>query len=77
MGPQQRSKYYVYMVECKYGTYYTGWTDDIKKRIETHNNGKGAKYLRGRGPVKLVFIKKRTFKFSRKLNWQDTLNDSS
>jgi putative endonuclease len=46
------------MVECKYGTYYTGYTNDIKKRIAAHNNGMGAKYLRGRGPVKLVFMKK-------------------
>jgi len=46
------------MVECKYGTYYTGYTNDIEKRIKAHNNGTGAKYLRGRGPVKLVFIKK-------------------
>jgi putative endonuclease len=58
MDPKRRFKYCVYMVECKYGTYYTGYTNDIKKRIAAHNNGTGAKYLRGRGPVKLVFIKK-------------------
>ena len=46
------------MVECKYGTYYTGYTDDIKKRIKAHNDGVGAKYLRGKGPVKLVYKKK-------------------
>jgi putative endonuclease len=46
------------MVECKYGTYYAGWTNDIKKRIAAHNNGTGAKYLRGKGPVKLVYKKK-------------------
>jgi len=50
--------YYTYIVRCKYGTYYTGITDDVEKRIKVHNSGKGAKYLRGRGPVKLVYQKK-------------------
>jgi putative endonuclease len=50
--------YWTYMVECKYGTYYAGWTNDLKKRIAAHNNGTGAKYLRGKGPVKLVYKKK-------------------
>ena len=45
------------MVQCKYGTYYAGWTNDIKKRIAAHNDGTGAKYLRGKGPVKLVYKK--------------------
>ena len=48
----------VYMVQCKYGTYYTGWTNDLKKRLAAHNEGKGAKYLRGKGPVKLVYKKR-------------------
>jgi len=50
--------FWAYMVECKYGTYYAGWTNDIKKRIAAHNDGTGAKYLRGKGPVKLVYKKK-------------------
>ena len=50
--------YWAYMVQCKYGTYYAGWTNDIKRRIAAHNDGKGAKYLRGKGPVKLVYKKK-------------------
>jgi len=49
--------YCAYMVQCKYGTYYAGWTNDIKKRIAAHNDGTGAKYLRGKGPVKLVYKK--------------------
>jgi putative endonuclease len=53
-----RGAYWAYMVECKYGTYYAGWTNDLKKRIAAHNNGTGAKYLRGKGPVKLVYKKK-------------------
>jgi putative endonuclease len=56
--PKPRGPYWAYMVQCKYGTYYAGYTDDIKKRIAMHNSGKGAKYLRGKGPVKLVYKKK-------------------
>ncbi len=43
------------MVECADGTYYTGYTDDLKKRIKTHNAGRGAKYTRSRLPVKLIY----------------------
>ncbi|MDD5495863.1 MAG: GIY-YIG nuclease family protein [Candidatus Omnitrophica bacterium] len=50
-------KFYVYMVECRDRTYYTGYTPDIKNRIEVHNKGKGAKYTRTRRPVKLVWYK--------------------
>ena len=56
MGKQV--SFWAYMVQCKYGTYYAGWTNDIKKRIAAHNDGTGAKYLRGKGPVKLVYKKK-------------------
>jgi putative endonuclease len=56
--PKLRVVYWAYIVECKYGTYYAGWTNDLKKRITAHNEGKGAKYLRGKGPVKLVYKKK-------------------
>ncbi len=56
--PKPRGPYWAYMVQCKYGTYYAGWTNDLKKRIAAHNDGTGAKYLRGKGPVKLVYKKK-------------------
>ncbi len=46
---------YVYILKCKDDSLYTGWTNDLKKRIKAHNNGTGAKYTRGRGPVKLVY----------------------
>jgi len=52
------STFYAYIVQCKYGTYYAGWTNDLKKRIAAHNNGTGAKYLRGKGPVNLVYKRK-------------------
>lgn len=45
------NKWYVYIVECSDGTLYTGITNDVEKRINTHNSGKGAKYTRSRLPV--------------------------
>jgi putative endonuclease len=45
---------YVYIVECSDGTFYTGWTNNLVKRIYMHSNGVGAKYTKGRGPVKLM-----------------------
>ncbi len=47
-------KYFVYIVECNDGSLYTGWTNDLDKRIEKHNSGAGAKYTRAHRPVKLV-----------------------
>ena len=41
------------MLECDDGSFYTGITNDIEARLEMHNEGKGAKYTRGRTPVKL------------------------
>lgn len=46
---------YVYILECSDGTYYTGYTNDLEKRVKIHNSGKGAKYTRGRIPVKVVY----------------------
>lgn len=47
---------YTYILKCKDETLYTGWTNDIEKRLEAHNAGKGAKYTRSRRPVKLVYL---------------------
>lgn len=47
---------YTYIVECHDGTLYTGWTNDIDKRIKDHNAGKGAKYTKPRRPVVLVYM---------------------
>lgn len=55
---KKTAAYYVYMVMCRLGTLYTGYTNDIEKRLADHNSGKGAKYLRGKGPVVLVYVKK-------------------
>ena len=48
---------YVYILECRDSTYYTGYTTDVDKRLETHNLGKGAKYTRSRRPYKLVYVR--------------------
>ena len=47
---------YTYILECVDGTFYTGWTNDIEKRLAAHNSGKGAKYTRNRTPVRLVHL---------------------
>lgn len=46
---------YVYIVECRDGTLYTGWTNNLEKRIQDHNCGRGAKYTKSRRPVKLLY----------------------
>ena len=46
---------YTYILECADGTYYCGWTNDLEKRLDSHNAGKGGKYTRARLPVKLVY----------------------
>lgn len=48
----------VYMLKCKDNTLYTGYTNDLEKRLKMHTSGKGAKYTRGRGPFQVVFIEK-------------------
>jgi putative endonuclease len=51
------NNWYVYIVECKDGSLYTGITNNLVKRILAHNKGKGAKYTRGRTPVVLKAVK--------------------
>ena len=51
--------WYVYILECRDKTLYTGITKDLKRRLEEHNTSViGAKYTKGRRPVHLVFSKK-------------------
>lgn len=45
----------MYVLECADGSYYTGYTTDVEKRVATHNDGKGAKYTRARLPVNCVY----------------------
>ena len=46
---------YTYILKCKDGTFYTGWTNNLEKRLKDHNEGKGAKYTKARRPVELVY----------------------
>ncbi len=49
---------YTYILRCADGTLYTGWTNDLEKRLLAHNDGSGAKYTRSRLPVKLVYYER-------------------
>ena len=44
----------VYMLSCSDGSIYTGWTNDLEKRLAAHKSGKGCKYTRSRLPVELI-----------------------
>ena len=46
---------YTYILKCKDGSFYTGWTNNLEKRLKDHNEGKGAKYTKARRPVELVY----------------------
>ena len=46
---------FVYMLRCKDGSLYTGWTNNLEHRLAMHSSGRGAKYTRGRGPLALVY----------------------
>lgn len=52
---KEESSCFVYILKCSDGTYYTGWTNNLEKRLDTHNAGLGAKYTRARIPVELVY----------------------
>ena len=47
---------YVYILRCNDDSLYTGWTNNLEKRIKAHSDGKGAKYTRARVPVELVYF---------------------
>jgi putative endonuclease len=51
----QKNKYYLYVLECNDSTLYTGYTNDVERRVAVHNSGKGAKYTKARVPVTCVF----------------------
>lgn len=53
----RQDRFFVYIVKCQDRTYYTGYTNDLQRRVAQHNKGKGTKYLRGKLPVKLVYTK--------------------
>ena len=47
--------WFVYIIECLDGTYYTGSTNDIEKRFKSHIDGRGAKYTKSHKPLKLIY----------------------
>ncbi|NLG33041.1 MAG: GIY-YIG nuclease family protein [Syntrophomonadaceae bacterium] len=47
---------YVYILKCRDGSYYTGYTTDLYRRVEEHNQGTASKYTRGRLPVECVYF---------------------
>jgi putative endonuclease len=50
--------WFVYLIQCKGDTIYTGITNDLKKRFNDHKEGKGAKYTRANKPVKILYSEK-------------------
>lgn len=54
----KQKPWWIYIVECADGSYYTGISPDINKRIQKHNNGTGAKYTNSRKPVELIYFEK-------------------
>jgi len=59
LAKEKRSaKYFVYIVKCSDGSFYTGYTNNLENRIKAHNSGRGAKCLRGKLPIKLVYSEK-------------------
>lgn len=62
---------YTYIVRCSDGTLYTGWTNNLEKRIKDHNDGRGAKYTKPRRPVALVYYEEfRTKEEAMRREWE-------
>ena len=62
-GRPRKDPWFLYMLRCKDGTFYTGITNDLDRRLKKHNAGKGARYTRARRPVKIIYretLKSRT-----------------
>ena len=50
-----KASHLFYVLECKDGSYYAGYTNDLDKRVRVHNEGKGAKYTRAKRPVRCIY----------------------
>ncbi|SIR53033.1 putative endonuclease [Haladaptatus litoreus] len=48
------TNHWVYVIKCDDGSFYTGYTTDVERRVAEHDTGEGAKYTRGRTPVELI-----------------------
>ena len=75
--------FYVYILKCSDESLYTGYTNDISKRLKAHNEGKAAKYTRGRLPVQLIYAEeyetkseamKREYKIKKTFTKQEKMN---
>ena len=53
----RQGQFHVYMLECADGSFYTGYTNDLKKRVALHNKGGGSKYVKTRLPAELIYFK--------------------
>jgi len=53
--PDKLGTWHLYLIRCSGGQLYTGITTDVTRRFSEHSEGKGAKFLRGKGPLQLVF----------------------
>ena len=69
-------EWYVYIVRCRDGSLYTGIATDVDRRLAEHEANKGSKYLRGRGPLKLV-LKRRVGEKGRALKIERKIKDLS
>lgn len=56
------NKFYTYILKCAGDVLYTGYTNNLEKRKTSHNNGRGAKFTRGKGPVEIVYYEEFTSK---------------
>jgi putative endonuclease len=54
LPPEHAQAHFVYMLQCANGSFYTGYTTNVDKRVATHNAGKGARYTRAHLPVTLL-----------------------
>ncbi|WP_342507653.1 GIY-YIG nuclease family protein [Sporosarcina sp. FSL K6-2383] len=50
-----KANHLFYVLECKDGSYYAGYTNDLERRVRVHNEGKGAKYTRAKRPVRCIY----------------------
>ncbi|MGG1399625.1 GIY-YIG nuclease family protein [Bacillus salipaludis] len=53
----EKNNHFFYVLTCGDGSFYGGYTNNLDRRLKLHNDGKGAKYTRGRGPLSLTFFK--------------------
>lgn len=58
----EQNSHFFYVLTCRDGTYYAGYTNNLEKRLEVHNKGTGARYTRGRTPVRLQYYETFTAK---------------